>query len=256
MERKAGGAAQKTSRSMDMLGKAVAGVITIAAIQKIGQFADKLTQLDERAKQVRSNFANLLDGGDVGQGLQVLQQATGRGADNLFLMEASSRLMAVHLAESNAEAAELLRISSQLGKFSKGLTVEQSVNTLLPLLSNQSALRLDEFGLSGDRVKALQDKYEAAGMESGEAFKRAFGEVAQATLDAIGEQVASRTELLAAAQTDLKTGLVWHSEPPRWPASVQPICGLPGKIWAIGGVAGCGRLFPADRRHAHAACRV
>jgi hypothetical protein len=207
MERKAGGAAQKTSRSMDMLGKAVAGVITVAALQKVGQFVDKLTQLDERAKQVRSNFANLLDGGDVGQGLQVLQQATGRGADNLFLMEASSRLMAVHLAESNAEAAELLRISSQLGKFSKGLTVEQSVNTLLPLLSNQSALRLDEFGLSGDRVKALQDKYEAAGMESGAAFKRAFVEEAQATLDAIGEQVVTETERLAAAKANLTTGL-------------------------------------------------
>jgi hypothetical protein len=207
MQGKAATAAHKTSSAMSLLGKAVAGVFTVAAIREAAQFAEKLAQINERAIQVRGNFARLLEGGDIGAGLRELQDATGRGADNLFLMEASSRLMAVHLAESNAEAAELLRLSSQLGKFSKGLTVEQSVNALLPLLSNQSALRLDEFGLSGDRVKALAEKYEAAGMESGAAFKRAFVEEAQATLDRLGEQVVTETERAAAARENITTGL-------------------------------------------------
>ena len=206
MERQAGGAARNTSRGMDLLGKAVAGVFTVAAMRKIVNYADKLAVLNERVVQVTGNYARMLDGGSVSGGLRELREATGGGADNLFLMEASSRLMAVHLADSNQEAAELLRISAQLGKFSKGYTVEQSVENLLPLLSNQSALRLDEFGLSGDRVQKLAQKYEDAGMESGAAFKRAFMEEAAATLEAIGAQVVTETEKLAAARANLQAG--------------------------------------------------
>lgn len=207
MGRKAGTAARNTARGMDLLGKAVAGAFTVASLRKVVDYANKLAQLNDHVTQVRGNYARMLEGGDVAAGLRELRAATGGGADNLFLMEASSRLIAVHLADSNQEAAELLRASAQLGKFAKGYTAQQSVEQLLPLLSNQSALRLDEFGLSGDRVKKLADKYEAAGMESGAAFKRAFLEEAAATLQAIGAQVVTETERLAAAWANAQAGV-------------------------------------------------
>ena len=162
MGRKSNQMGQTAKAAMGMLGKAIAGVSFATVVRGTVQMIAELDKLDERARQVRTNYARMLDGADMGASVRELRDATGGGADNLFLMEASSRLIAVHLADSNKEAAELLRVSAQLGKFSKGYSAQQSVEQLLPLLSNQSALRLDEFGLSGDRVKALADKYEAA----------------------------------------------------------------------------------------------
>ena len=202
MGRKSNQMGQTAKAAMGMLGKAIAGVSFATVVRGTVQMIAELDKLDERARQVRTNYARMLDGADMGASIRELREAAGGGADNLFLMEASSRLMAVHLADSNKEAAELLRVSAQLGKFSKGYSAQQSVEQLLPLLSNQSALRLDEFGLSGDRVKALADKYEAAGMESGAAFKQAFLEEAATTLDTLGEQAVTATERLEAARAN------------------------------------------------------
>lgn len=211
MERQASGASKGVSQQFNamstaaqMAGRAIQGIGWAKVVREIATTTEELARHGETVKQVAGNYERLT-GASWGEGLGALQEATQRGADSLFLMEASSRLLASHLADSNQEAAELLRISAQLGKFAKGYSPEDAVANMLPLLSNQSALRLDEFGLSGERVQALAEKYEAAGMESGAAFKRAFVEEAAATLDAIGAQVVTATEQLAAAQADLKT---------------------------------------------------
>ncbi len=135
----------------------------------------------------------------MAEGAPELRAATQGVMSDLDAAQMSMKLMAMHLANSNEEAAKLLGLATRLTQLSGG-----DIGGLLPLLTNQSALRLDEFLVSGDAVKRLQDQYVAAGMESGAAFMKAFMEEAQKTVDQAGAIEVPIAQREATAQENLK----------------------------------------------------
>ncbi len=183
-------------------GVGVAGFVALGS--KIIGAANELDKLNESAVRAERSYRRLADV-PVQAGLAQLRQATQGGLDNLALMENSTRLIAMHLADSNTEAANLIRIATQLGTARGIANPQEALNNLMPMLANQSYLRLDEMLVSGERVKALTEKFKAAGMDSGQAFKLAFLQEAEATLARLGEQTVSASAQMAAANQNLKT---------------------------------------------------
>lgn len=124
------------------------------------------------------------------------------GMSDVDAAQMAMKLISMDLAKSNEDAAKLLGIATQLTRLSGG-----SIQGLLPLLTNQSSLRLDEFLVSGDAVKRLKEQYEAAGMESGEAFMQAFMVEAQKTLDEVGPIEPTIKEREAATAENLRNAV-------------------------------------------------
>jgi hypothetical protein len=212
----AGVTAESTADSLSSIfgtfGLAMTSGAIISATQKIVKFTLEMGNLDEQARQVRRTFQNIT-GTNASNTLDDLRETLKGAADDTFLLQSASKLIAMDFADNTTEAADLLSMVTQLGRAFKGLTAEQSVENLLPLLSNQSALRLDEFGVSGAQVKELQDRYEEMGMSSGEAFKRAFIEAATIKLDEIGIQEPTQAEKETTALSNLKTdSAMWFGQ--------------------------------------------
>lgn len=164
------------------------GIRAGIAAQDLAQQVDQIAGAYERLAAV-----SLREGGAQ------LGEATMGGMSDVNAAQMAMKLISMDLAKSNEDAAELLGIATQLTRLSGG-----SIQGLLPLLTNQSSLRLDEFLVSGDAVERLKEQYEAAGMESGEAFMRAFREEAQRTLDAAGPVAPTMAEQEAAGAANLK----------------------------------------------------
>lgn len=164
---------------------AVGGItIAVGTLKKMVESGIEMQDIAQQA-EITTKAYEKLAGMDVSTGARELRDATKGATSNLEAASTAMKLMSMGLAEDNAQAAKLLSISTQLARL-KNPQGGGDISPLLPMLTNQSALRLDEFLVNGSAVKALQDKYEAAGMESGRAFMQAFMVEAQKTLDEVG----------------------------------------------------------------------
>ena len=167
------------------------GIRAGIATQDLAQQVDQIAGAYERLAAV-----SLSEGGAQ------LGEATMGGMSDVDAAQMAMKLISMDLAKSNEDAAKLLGIATQLTRLSGG-----SIQGLLPLLTNQSSLRLDEFLVSGDAVKRLKEQYEAAGMESGEAFMQAFMVEAQKTLDEVGPIEPTIKEREAATAENLRNAV-------------------------------------------------
>jgi hypothetical protein len=167
------------------------GIRAGIAAQDLAQQVDQIAGAYERLAAV-----SLSEGGAH------LREATMGGMSDVDAAQMAMKLISMDLAKSNEDAAKLLGIATQLTRLSGG-----SIQGLLPLLTNQSSLRLDEFLVSGDAVKRLKEQYEAAGMESGEAFMQAFMVEAQKTLDEVGPIEPTIKEREAATAENMKNAV-------------------------------------------------
>jgi hypothetical protein len=167
------------------------GIRAGIAAQDLAQQVDQIAGAYERLAAV-----SLSEGGAQ------LGEATMGGMSDVDAAQMAMKLISMDLAKSNEDAAKLLGIATQLTRLSGG-----SIQGLLPLLTNQSSLRLDEFLVSGDAVKRLKEQYEAAGMESGEAFMQAFMVEAQKTLDEVGPIEPTIKEREAATAENMKNAV-------------------------------------------------
>jgi hypothetical protein len=143
-------------------------------------------------------------------------------------MQSASLLSSTHLVENVTDAAHIMQNAMLLGTNFGGTTATQALESILPTLTNQSALRLDMYGLSGDQVQELQDQYQEAGMASGEAFAQAFLDVSDELLGTAGLIDATGT---IDTQTDSVAGLqaAWDNAKVSLAAYVE-MTGLLGAI--------------------------
>jgi hypothetical protein len=198
-----GGGADMAAASLLKL--ATAGGVAMGVIKGIAAAVDKAKGLQDLAQKTDmvADAYERLAGIDVASGMERLRAATQGSLSDFELQSRTMQLMSMHLADSNQEAAKLLSIATQLSRL-KDPRGGGNIDALLPMLTNQSALRLDEFLVSGDAVKKLQDAYKAAGMDSGDAFMKAFVVEAQKTLDAAGPVQVTYEMREAAAEANIK----------------------------------------------------
>ena len=180
-----GNALQKLGKVGLVAGAAVAGVAAGLGIAAFKMAKD--AALVERTRKTWDNLAKSL--GEAGGDIESLRTATRGMVNDADLMYSSSKLMSMGLASSNAEAARLLEISTQLGS-AMGVDATQAAEDFALMLANQSIPRLDTFGISSGVVRQRIEEMMAAdqNLTREQAFLNATLEQAELTLGKVGEQ--------------------------------------------------------------------
>jgi hypothetical protein len=173
------------------MGVSVAGVAKLAEeLYATGMEAQRATALFESYNGVIGDTATMMDR---------LRKVTRGTVSDLDLMNGANKLLSMGLAKNADELEQITNIAITYAQ-AMGEDVGGSLDNVAMILANQSFQRLDSLGINSGDVRALAEQYKAAGMESGEAFNRAFIEIAEGKLPqmtAVAESVTSPLEQLA-----------------------------------------------------------
>ena len=182
------GAAQLPGMIADIGGAFVDMVGDAAQVEQVANTFDKLNESIGATSETM---------------LADLRQATRGMVQDADLMQASNKFVAMGLAASSEEAAQLAEIATQLG-MAMGEDATSSMENFALMLANQSIPRLDSFGMSSGKARARIDELmdSTEGMTREQAFMRAVMEQAQVTMARVGEQ----GEGSAATMARLKAG--------------------------------------------------
>jgi len=130
------------------------GQIAVKGLRAASQAVTGFVQDAMAVEGTQRTFANLVDsiGGDVPQAMEQLREATrGMVADD-DLMAAANKFIAMGLADTTEQAAQLAEMATQLG-MAMGEDATASMENFALMLANQSILRLDSFGISSAKVR-------------------------------------------------------------------------------------------------------
>jgi chromosome segregation ATPase len=178
--------AKKTFQSMVFPIAAVGGAVFAA--KKAFDFAKEGAQLetvrdtfDSLAKSVNSTSEAMLVG---------LRAATEGMVSDTDLMMSANRFLAMGLAATADEAAELSRVAVSLGA-AMGKDATAAMEEFALLMANQSIPRLDTFGISAGKVRTRIKELMAAneGLTREGAFNQAVMEEAAISMDKLGNAV-------------------------------------------------------------------
>lgn len=182
-----------------------------AGLAGIGTAIIDVTKDAIELEPVQNTFDNLIEsvGGDTTLAMEELRQAT-RGMVNDFdLMSAGNKFLAMGLADSSEEAANLSEIATQLGT-AMGTDATTAMQDFALMLANQSIPRLDTFGLSSSVARQRIEELKEAGYDADEAFKMAVMEQAGDVMAKVGDQsetASGKMASLKATTDNLKTTL-------------------------------------------------
>ena len=212
---------KKTAKSMrqqaDEMARTVSGgLLGMGGMVGLGgammlarQFANvslELGTMGMELEQAEAMYGRMSDAGIAG--LQQLQAATNNAMSATGAMSIATKFMAMGLADTNKEAAQLMETVTALARLMRR-DVGAAMEDFALLLANQSMLRLDQFGMSSARVKIrMKELQEAnASLTREQAFTTATMEDAQKVLALVGDTAGSNIEKvgqLRAAWADLK----------------------------------------------------
>lgn len=142
---------------------------------------------------------------------RAIKDATGGAITEFDAMQNAARLLSMGLASNAEEAGKLSEIAITLGG-AMGRDVKKSFEDFTLLLSNQSILRLDTFGISAgrvrERIKELQQ--EMPGLDRQTAFVTATLEIGAEKLETLkdaGYETSTSLERLEVRLGDTKNAL-------------------------------------------------
>lgn len=182
-----------------------------AGIQILGVATDMI-KLGNAANATQATF-NALNG-DVATAtntLNALRQATGGVVADTELMAGANRLLAMNIAATGQQAADLAGVAVNLGR-AFGQDASSAIENFSLLIANQSYLRLDSLGISAaavrERVKELTAQFPE--MDKQAKFTQATLEEATRTVDRLGTSITAAQTPVAQLQTtfeNLKTSV-------------------------------------------------
>lgn len=208
-----------TNAAGTMAGNLMAGVISggatlaLDAVAKLGGEIIGMVTDAIALEGTTNTFAALTEsiGTDAVTALEDLREATRGMVADADLMQAGNKFLAMGLADSSEEAANLAEVATQLG-MAMGEDATASMENFALMMANQSIPRLDSFGISSaavrDRIAELQAETE--GMTREAAFNQAVMEQAAITMEKVGEQGGGAAGSMARIKTtfaNLKTEL-------------------------------------------------
>jgi hypothetical protein len=197
-EDKLGPSAKKATSDLSSLANVAKGIAASAVVKYAKQAAaaaaetvklgaqslaakDRLIAFAGGASQAEEMMNALIDGSD-------------RTIDRMSAMSRASLLIEQGLV-SNAQQMSLAGAAvSKLGN--QTWSVERRMSSLTSLLANQSTRRLDDFGVSVEKVRSRQKELEEQGMATEAAFSAAFFEQVAEKVEVLGD-----TSATAATQT-------------------------------------------------------
>lgn len=181
---------------------ALAGAIVGVGLAAIRQIPLLVEMGDQYQRSRMALEAYTGSAGAAQLALMAVANASGGAVDQLAASQNATRLFAMGLANTAAEAEELTRIAVTLGA-AVGRDAKSSFEDFTMLLANQSILRLDQFGLSSakvrERIRELQEAN--AGLTREMAFQQAVMEMGREKLeqlDAAGFEAANNWQRLSA----------------------------------------------------------
>lgn len=209
-----GGAASKSaeldrnSRAAQGGVSAMAGAIgtglAVIGTLKMAEFVGDVVKLGDQKERVSKVFAALT--ASVGEGdvalLERLREATGGIVDDMTLMQGSNKLIQMGLAGNPDELANMTELAIKLGG-AMGMDPTKAMDDFSLMLANQSIMRLDQFGISGAKVRreieALVKTGQAASRE--EAFKLAVMDIGAEAMERLGSAANAASTPLARLET-------------------------------------------------------
>ena len=194
---------KKADAAMNGLGKMLIGAFSVAAIKRIGKAAYELGVLGAQAERVEATFVRMTGGGgQAAEMLDALKAATMGTRSEMELMNSATTLMALGLGETADDLGNIMRNVEGLGaRFGGTMQIFQL------MMSNDSLMRIDSFGIGVEEATERIDEFKAAGMEAGEAFDTAILELMTEKFDSLGGNIEDNTteiERNTAAWMDLK----------------------------------------------------
>lgn len=177
--------------ALSSIGKIAGGILAADAIKKIGAQVVGMVTDAARLEGVERTFGNLAKtiGSDATEAIWKLREATSGLVSDADLMQAGNKFMAMGLAKSADEAANLSKIATQLGA-AMGNDATASMENFALMLANQSILRLDSFGISSGKVRERIDELMKAdkSLTREQAFMTATMEQAELAMAKVGDQ--------------------------------------------------------------------
>jgi hypothetical protein len=178
MDSAAGGAAGGVGALVKVLGAAA----IVSAAKKIAEAAWELGVLGAQAEQVEKTFENVTDGSaQASVMLEGLQAATRGTKSEMELMSGAATLMSLGLATSAQDLGNIMRNVEGLGARFGG-----TMQTFQLMMSNDSLMRIDSFGIGVEEATKRIEEYKAAGMSAGDAFDTAILDLMNEKFEALG----------------------------------------------------------------------
>lgn len=187
-----GNAAGEAQPKTNLLRDAAKGFIGALAVGTIISAADETLRLGQEINKTKDRFTELVTPlGDAETIMQRLRDASMGGATDSDLMEGSNLLMMTGVADSPEELETIIDLITRTKKPTEDLS--SAIENFSLMMSNQSVMRLDSFGLSSGRVRQrileLMESGQALSRE--QAFKMAVLEEGSRLIDRLGDSADS-----------------------------------------------------------------
>jgi biopolymer transport protein ExbD len=184
------------------IGNAVKGFI---AFKAVGMAAEMVT-IGNAANATQATFTALSGGiNQATNTLNALRAATGGVVADTELMAGANRLLAMNIATSGQQAADLAGVAVNLGK-AFGQDASSAIENFSLMIANQSLLRLDSLGISAaavrERMKELAAEFPE--MDKQARFTQATLEQATVTVDRLGTSITAAQTPLAKLETSFE----------------------------------------------------
>lgn len=193
----------ESSSGINNLSKAVGDAITgFIAFKAVGMVSE-LVHLGGAANATQATFTALSGGAaEATNTLIRMRDATGGIVADTELMAGANRLLAMHIANTGQQAADLAGVAVNLGR-AFGQDAASAIENFSLMIANQSLLRLDSLGISASAVRArmaeLKDEFPE--MDKQARFTQATLEEATKTVDRLGSSITAAQTPIAQLET-------------------------------------------------------
>lgn len=182
--------------SFDGLKTAITGTIAAIGFQQVVGFAEDMNQLGVQVRANETLFNRLTETiGGHEEVLANLRQTTGNVVDDLTLMSSASQLLRLNIVDNNRDLGELVGNIQKLKDPTESTT--DAIHNFALMLSNESLLRLDSFGISSANVKRRMD-------ELGQSFREAVMSEMDTQVARLGDAANVAETALARLQTKIQ----------------------------------------------------
>ena len=186
--RELGNSTKDTNDPLQKLGenlnKAAFAWLGFKGLQVVGDMID----IGQRASIASQTFEALTNKiGGAAENLEKLRQVTGGTVDDQTLLTGANKMLQMGLAGNTDELGKLSEMAVKLGG-SMGMDATKAMSDFSLMLANNSIMRLDQFGISSDKVRTNMNRLidTVGGIGKNEAFKLAVLEEGQKALERLG----------------------------------------------------------------------
>lgn len=153
-----GTAAQSNKGAFDALGNSITGMITAYAGLKGIQAVGEMIALGDSANRAEATFRQLSSSvGNYQSIMSGLRSATMGIVNDMDLQAGANKLLSMNLVDSQEQMEKFMTIATRLGG-AMGKSSGEAIDNFALMLSNQSLLRLDTYGISAANVRARMNE--------------------------------------------------------------------------------------------------